>query len=171
MSIKVLVYSLPKIPLTCNIPALFLYWPRQLKLPEVQPLTNSQFPPRFMLQMYFTFFNVEIICGFSLSFVYIYSATSYPFIFPSIIKRLPLEILKFLGATLRNQDNKVTFIRADVDVSLARSSEFMKTCHNINIIVENTVGDSYSLNGKIEMPNKTIYNITSALLLNSTHKK
>ena len=171
MSIKVLVYSLSKITLPFNIPALFVYWPRQLKLPEVQPLTNSQFPPRFMLQMYFTFFNVEIICGFALSFVYIYYATLYPFIFPSIIKRLPLEILNFIVTTLRNQDKKSSFIRVDEYISLARSSEFIKTCHNINIIVENTVGDSYSLNGKIEMPNKTIYNITSALLLNSSHKK
>ena len=39
----------------------------------------------------------------------------------------------------------------------------------MNIIVQNTGGDSSSLNGKIESPNKTIA-ITRALLLNSSHK-
>ena len=99
------------------------------------------------------------------------SATSYPFGFPSRSKRPPLYILKFLGTTLRNQDKKVAFIRVDEDGSLARSSKFMRTCHNMNIIVQTTGGDSSSLNGKSESPNKTLANIKRALLINSSHKK
>ena len=124
-----------------------------------------------MLQMDFALSNVEIICVFTSIFVAICSTTSYPFGFTSIIKRSSLEILKFLGATLRNQDNKVTFIRADVDVSLARSSEFMKTCHNMNIIVQTIDGDAFSINGKSEIQNKTFANITRGLILDSSHKK
>ena len=41
----------------------------------------------------------------------------------------------------------------------------------MNIIVQTTGGDESSLNGKIESPNKTLANITRALLLNSIHKK
>ena len=99
------------------------------------------------------------------------SATSYPFGFPSRSKRPPLDILNFLVTTLRNQDKKVAFIIVDEDGALARSSEFMKTCHNMNIIVQTTGGDASSLNGKSESPNKTLANITRALLLNSSHKK
>ena len=102
-----------------------------------------------MLQMDFEFFNVKIIRGFTSNFVAICSATSYPFGFPSRSKRPPLDILTFLVATLRNQDKKVTFIRVDEDGELARSAEFMSTCHNINIIVHNTGGDAYPINGKI----------------------
>ena len=121
-------------------------------------------PPGFMLQMDFLFFNFESIHGFTSTFVAIYSATSYPFGFPSISKRPPLEILL-------NQDKKVEFIRFYEYGSLARSSESMKTCHNMNIIVQNTSGYAYSFNGKSESLNKTFANITRALLLNSSHKK
>ena len=73
--------------------------------------------------------------------------------------------------TLRNQDKKVAFIRVDEDGALARSSEFMKTCHNMNTIVQTTGGDDSSLNGKSESLNNTLANIKRALLLNSSHKK
>ena len=70
-----------------------------------------------------------------------------------------------------NQDKKVSFIRVDEYGSLARSSELMKTCHNMNIIVQPTGVDASSINGKIEIPNKTLANITRALILDSSHKK
>ena len=47
----------------------------------------------------------------------------------------------------------------------------MNTCHNMNIVVQNTGGDAYSLNGVSEIPNKALANIKRALLLNSSHKK
>ena len=101
----------------------------------------------------------------------IFSATSYSFGFPSKSKRPPLDILKFIVTTLRNQDNKVAFVTVDEYGALARSSEFMKTCHNMKIIVQTIGGYASSLNGEIEIPNKTLANITRALLLKSSHKK
>ena len=113
------------------------------------PTTDvSKFDPGFMLQMDFAFFNVESIRGFTSTFVAICSATSYPFGFPSRSKLPPLDILKFLVITLRNQDKKVAFIRVDEDGALSRSSEFMRTCHNMNIIVQTSGGDASYLNGK-----------------------
>ena len=47
----------------------------------------------------------------------------------------------------------------------------MKTCRNINIIVQTTGGDESYLNGKIEIPNNILANITKDLLLNSSHKE
>ena len=41
----------------------------------------------------------------------------------------------------------------------------------MNIIVQTTGGDEYSLNGKSESPNKRLANITRAHLLNSIHKE
>ena len=66
---------------------------------------------------------------------------------------------------------KVALIRVDEDGALEKSSEFIKTCHNINIIVQTTDGDAYSLNGKSESTNKTLANTTRALILNSSQKK
>ena len=119
-----------------------------------------------MLKMDFAFFNVESIREFTSTFVAICSATSHPFVFPSRSKHPPFYILNFLITTFINQDKIVTFIWVYEDVALARFSEFKKTCHNMNIIVQTTGGDASSLNGKIEIPNKTLANITIALLLN-----
>ena len=113
------------------------------------PTTDaSKFGPGFMLQMDFAFFNVDCIRGFTSTFVAICSSTSHPFVFPYSSKLPPLDILKFLVTTLKNQDNKVVFVRVDEDVALAISLEFMRTCHNMNIIVQTTGGDASYLNGK-----------------------
>ena len=48
---------------------------------------------------------------------------------------------------MSNQDNKVAFVQVDEDESLARYSEFMNTCYNLKIIVQNIGGYAYSLNG------------------------
>ena len=96
-----------------------------------------------MLQMYFDFFNVESICGFTSTFVAICSATSYPFGIPYRSKRLSLEILILIVTTLINHDKKVSFTQVDEDEALARYSNFMNTCHNMNIIVQTIGGDVF----------------------------
>ena len=83
----------------------------------------------------------------------------------------PLGILKLLVTTVRNQDHKVAFIRVDEDGELAISSGFMRKCHKMNIIVQNTGGDASSLNVKSESPNKNISNTTKYILLNSSHEE
>ena len=120
----------------------------------------SRFLPGFMLQLYFAFSNVERICVFKSDFVAICYATSHPFGFPSRSQRPSLDIFKFLVSTLNNQNKKDTFIWVDEYGSLARYSDFMWKCHNMNIIVQTTVGDASSLNGKSVIPNNTpaIYN-------------
>ena len=97
----------------------------------------------------------------------IYSTTSYPFGIPSRIKHPLLEIPKCLVTTLRNQDKKVAFIQVDEDRALERSSDLMKACHRMNIIVQTTGGDASSRNGTRKIQNKTLADITRALLLNS----
>ena len=121
--------------------------------------------------MDFSFFNVENIHVFPSIFVDICSATSCPFGLPSRSKITPIYILKFLVTKLRIQNNKFALVQVDEDGALARSSEFMKTCHNTKIIVQNTYGYASSLNGESKSPNKTLANITRALLLNSSNKK
>ena len=119
--------------------------------------------------MDFLFSNIQSINVLTSTFLDIYSVTSYPFVSPSRRKFPLLEIIKFLVTKLRIQNKKVSFIRVDEDVELARSYEFMKTCHKLNIIFQATGVDTYSLNGKIKIPNKTLDSITSALILNSRH--
>ena len=124
-----------------------------------------------MIQMDSAFFNIESIRVFTSTFVVLCFANSCPFTFPSRSKRPPLDILKLFITILRNHDKKVASIQVYEDRSLARSSEFMKTCHNMNIIVQNTGGDTSSLNGKSESTNKTLANTTRSLIMNSSHNK
>ena len=121
--------------------------------------------------MDFSFLNVESIHGFTSTFVAICYATSHPFGYPFRRKLPPLDVLNFLVNTSRNQDKKFTLIWVDEYKALARSSEFMKTCHNMNILVQTTGGYVSSIDGKREIPNNKLTNITRALLLDSSHKK
>ena len=77
--------------------------------------------------MDFACFNVEIIRGFTSTFVSICYDISYPFGFTYRGKRPPLNIIKLLVTSLSNMDKKVAFIRVYEYGSLSRSSEFMKT--------------------------------------------
>ena len=131
----------------------------------------SKSPPRFRLQIYVDLFNVESIRGFTSTFVDICYATSYPFEFLSRSKRTPIDTLKFLVTKLSDQDKKFSFIQVDETVSLARSSEFTKTCHNMKITVQNTDVDASYINSKSGIPNKKLANITRYLLLKSSQKK
>ena len=81
-----------------------------IKINRGATIDVSKFAPGFMLEIYSYFFKVEIICGFTLTFVAIFSATSHLFGSLSRSKPLPIFVLKFLVTTLRNQDKKVAFI-------------------------------------------------------------
>ena len=89
----------------------------------------------------------------------------------SKIKRPSIDILKFLVAKKTNQDIKVAFILVGENGALEKSSESMETCRNMNVTLQNTGGDVSSLNGKNEIPNKTLANNKISLLLNLNHKK
>ena len=71
----------------------------------------TQNPPLGSCFNWFFSFNIESIHVFTLTFVAISSYTLYPFEFTSTIKLTPLDILKLLVTTLRNQDTKVAFIQ------------------------------------------------------------
>ena len=64
-----------------------------------------------------------------------------PLYFHPESKYLPLDILKCLVTTLRNQDKKVALIQVYEDGALARSSEFTNKFHNISTIVQTKCED------------------------------
>ena len=125
MAIKVLMGGLPEHLPELEEPCPICLLTKATNIPRGPTTDVSKFSPGFMLQMDFAFFNVQSICVFTSTFVAVCFATSYPFGFPSIIKRPPLDILKFLVTTLINQDKKVSFIRVDEDGAISRSSEFI----------------------------------------------
>ena len=165
MSKKFIMKGLPK-----NLPDLEEPWPIRLftkatKIP-IGPNNNvSNIVPVFMLQMNITFFNVESISGFTSNFVSIWSATSQPFCFLSIIKTLLIYIIKFKVNTLRKKDNKFAFVWVYKYVSQKLYLEFMRAWHNMNIIVQTTGRDSYYHDVKSWTSNKILSNITRVLMV------
>ena len=124
-----------------------------------------------MLQIYFQFFNVESICGFTSTFVVICSARSYTFRFQFRSKRPTLDILKLFVTKLRNKYKKVAFGSVDEDGAFEIYSKFILACHKMNIIVQTTGGDESSINVNIKTPNKSLENNTRSLLMKSIHNK
>ena len=154
--------NLPDLDEPCRI---FL-WTKATKIIRGLTIDVSKSTSGFMLQMDFSFLNVYIIRGFTSTFVAICSATSFAFGFPSRIRCLTIEILKLFVTILINQDKIVLFVWVDEDGALARYSEFTRTCHKMNSIVQTICGDASSLNGTRETSNKTLTYITRYLLLN-----
>ena len=141
------------------------------QIPRGLTIDVSKFAPGFVLQMNFSFSNVESIRGFTLTFVDMCSATSYLFGFPSIIKWTTIDILKLLATISKNQEKTVAFIQVYEYWALERSSKFMKTCHRMNITVQTTGGYASSFNGKRETPNNKQANITRGILLKSSNRQ
>ena len=67
--------NLPDLEETCTICLL----KKATKIPRGKTIYVLKYPPGFMLQMDFSFFNVESIPGFTSTFVDICSVNSYPF--------------------------------------------------------------------------------------------
>ena len=107
MAIKGLMKILP-----ANLPDLEETFPicqltKATKFPRGPTTYISKLAPGFMLHMYFVFFNVEIIRGFTSTFVGICSYTSHLLGFSSRSKLSPLDVLKFIVNTLWNQERKL----------------------------------------------------------------
>ena len=66
---------------------------------------------------------------------------------------------------------KVAFIQVDEYGAPARSFKLTEKHHNMNIILQITRINAYYLNLKSESPDKTLANITGALLLNLSQNK
>ena len=131
--------SLPESEYPYNISLLI----KETKTPRVPTIYVSKFPPGFMLQPYFLFSMLKASVDLP-QLLWLYSQIHHiQFFFLSRTKTPPLDILKLLVAALINQYDKVTFVRLDKDGSIARLSEFMKICNNINIIFQTVVGDTY----------------------------
>ena len=106
----------------------------------------SKFAARFMLQIDLAFFDVERIHGFVSIVLAISSSASWNFVFPLITKIPHLDILKFLVSIFSNQYKKVSFFLLDKYDALEISSKFIRTCYCMNVTVQPTVRDIYSLN-------------------------
>ena len=83
-----------------------------------------------------------------------------------------MNTLKYIFTTLRNQYNKVAFIRVDENIALTTSLEFTRNCNYMDISFQKkTSGDDSSLNGKSEILNNNLSKNTITLLMNYIHKK
>ena len=107
MAIKGLMEGLPENLPELEEPCPICLLTKSTNICRVPTDDVSKISPGFMLQMDFAFFNLESICVFTPILVDIRSATSHPFGYTSRRKLPPLDIIKFIFTTLRNQDKKI----------------------------------------------------------------
>ena len=131
----------------------------------------SKLSPGFILHFDFLFFNVDSIDWFNLTFVAIWSDTLYLFGFTSIIKLMPLDIIIFLFNALRNQDKKIHSIKC---INIEHWKYLLNLWGHVitwKSLFKLQVRMNLHPMRKIDIPNKTLDNITSFLLLKLIHKK
>ena len=75
MAIKRLMKGLPKTLPDLEDPFRTFLLTKATKINIGKTIDDSKISPGFMLQMYFTFFNAEIICGLTSTFLAICYAT------------------------------------------------------------------------------------------------
>ena len=122
-----------------NLPDLEDPWPiffltKGIKLPELQSLM-PQNPPLGSCFIWILCFKCLTHLLIYLDFCGYMFCYFKPLWFTSKSKRMPIDVLKFLVSI---KDKNDAFICVEKYGALARSYEFMKTCHNMKIIFQTT---------------------------------
>ena len=125
------------------------------KLPRGKIVDCSTLAPFQRLHVYFSFFSVVSIRGFTSALDVTCASTSYPFGFPTESKSPPIEILRWLIGTLRSMGHVVNLIRVDEGGELANSSSFAEFVFKSDCVLESTGAGNSTNNGKVERQNRT----------------
>jgi len=126
------------------------------RLPRNPPLPINNLRPGQMLQLDFAFMNEKSVRGFTSYLSCDCVQTKYSFRFCTRHKRAPLDILRWIFVTLRQQKREVNYVRFDEGGELARSYEVNKMLvEDFQIVMQTTGGYSSHLNGITERGHRT----------------
>ena len=129
------------------------------------------FFPGFMLQIDFYFLVLKSSVDLPrLWWIYVLLLHT-PFVFRTKKNVQLLAYLNYLSPHSGIRIIKLHSCEVVENGALEISYGFMRVYHNINIIFQTIGGDASSLNWKIKITNKTLYNITRSLLLSSSCKR
>ena len=126
------------------------------KIPRNPPVSIAMLKPGQMLQLDFAFINHTSIRGFSSYLSCDCVHTKYSFRFCTRSKRAPVDLIRWIINTLKNQDKLVQYVRFDEGGELARSHEVNKMLvEEFNIVMQTTGGYASHLIGCTERGHRT----------------
>jgi len=126
------------------------------RLPRNPPIPITTLRPGQMLQLDFAFMNEKSVRGFTSYLSCDCVHTKYSFRFCTRHKRAPLDILRWIFLTLKQQKKDVNYVRFDEGGELARSYEINKMLvEEFQIVMQTTGGYSSHLNGVTERGHRT----------------
>ena len=114
-------------------------------------------------------FNTESCRGFKTELLITETVTRQKWGFPTRSRSAPIEQIKYFVGHLCLIGYTVGDVRVDEDGSLARSTEFMKTCiDELKLVVQTTGGYNSENNGMVESPIKPIKRCIRVFLIGAT---
>ena len=128
-------------------PYLICILTKATKITRANNIDAFKFSHGFMLQIGFSFSMMKAFVDLYLHlWLYVLPIHTPLDFHPE--KLAPFGTIPLLVNTLNNQDKKSSLIWRGKFVALEISSEFIRACHNMKIIVQTSGGGAYSLNEK-----------------------
>ena len=133
--------------------------------------TNLQ--PGELIHVYFTFYNVTYIRGFTSMLTIFCERTRMIWVLPTVSKLSPVCIIRFILTTLNNEQHSWKRVRIYEDGALENSTDVTNLfVYEFNISMETTGVDALWLNEKNEIHNIIINNMVKEGLIGSNqHEK
>ena len=78
-----------------------------------QKVDKSNIQPGELIHMYFEFYNVTSICGFTFIITVVHAKTRIIWVLPTVSKRDPVRIIRFILTTLLNKQHPCIHVRVD----------------------------------------------------------
>ena len=116
---------------------------------KVTTVDISNFQPGECIHVEFSFYNVTSLHGFTFMLTVVCEKTIIIWILPTVSKRAPVCIIRFILTTLMNEKHPCKLIRVDEDSVLENSTDVTKLLvDDFKISMETTGGDASWINGK-----------------------
>ena len=114
------------------------------------------------------FYNVTSIRGFTSMITVVYENNRTIWLFPTVSKRAPVWILRFILITLINEQKPLKLVRVDKNSALENSTDVTNLLiGEFKTSMETTCGYAYYLKRKNERHNRSIHNMLRVGLLDS----
>ena len=129
-------------------PCKIYYTAKMTTIDKGTTVDTSNLQPGETIHMYFSFYNITPIRGFTSILILVYENTRILWIFPTVSKRTPIRIIHLILTTLINEQHSCKRVRFDEDIALANWTDVTNLLvDEFKISMETTGSDASWING------------------------
>ena len=142
------------------------YTKKMTTFPECNTVDTTNLQPGEPIHMQFAFFNVTSIIGFTSILTVVCANNIILWVFPTVKKISPVQIILFILTTLNNEKHSCKKVRLENYGSFANSTDVTNLpVEEFRISMETTSGDASWLNWKNKIQNWIVHNMVIQVLL------